>query len=73
MSGVADQPAHRRAERSRRRFREQHQDARRREGVRTFEAGLPAPLTLIEQRRLEGSDITLLRYACTAGARLPNL
>jgi dihydrofolate reductase len=38
------------------------------EGVRTFDAGLPAPLTLIEQRRLAGSDIVMLRYACSAGA-----
>jgi dihydrofolate reductase len=34
------------------------------EGVRTFEAGLPAPLALIEERRLAGSDIVMLRYAC---------
>lgn len=33
------------------------------DGVRTFEAGLPAPLTLLEQRRLEASDMVLLRYA----------
>jgi dihydrofolate reductase len=30
------------------------------EGVHTFEAGLPAPLTLIEERRLAGSAIVLL-------------
>jgi dihydrofolate reductase len=35
------------------------------EGVRTFEAGLPAPLTLLAQRRLAGSDIVMLRYALT--------
>jgi dihydrofolate reductase len=34
------------------------------EGVRTFEAGLPAALTLIEESRLAGSDIVMLRYAC---------
>ena len=34
------------------------------EGVRTFEAGLPAPLSLIEEHRLAGSDIVMLRYAC---------
>lgn len=33
-------------------------------GVRTFEAGLPAALALTEARRLEGSDIVMLRYAC---------
>jgi dihydrofolate reductase len=38
------------------------------EGVRTFEAGLPAPLALVEQRRLAGSDIVMLRYACGAPA-----
>jgi dihydrofolate reductase len=38
------------------------------EGVRTFEAGLPAALTLTETRRLEGSDIVMLRYACGPGA-----
>jgi dihydrofolate reductase len=37
------------------------------DGVRTFEAGLPAPLSLIEQRRLAGSDIVMLRYALPAG------
>jgi dihydrofolate reductase len=35
------------------------------EGVRTFETGLRAPLTLIEERRLAVSDIVLLRYAFT--------
>ncbi len=35
------------------------------EGVRAFEAALPNPLTLIEERRLAGSDIVLLRYACS--------
>lgn len=40
------------------------------EGVPTFEAGLPAPLTLTEERRLAGSDIVLLRYACTPRALL---
>ncbi|MDR7150107.1 dihydrofolate reductase [Hydrogenophaga palleronii] len=33
------------------------------EGVRLFESGLPAALVLIEERRLEGSDIVMLRYA----------
>lgn len=33
------------------------------QGVRTFETGLPTALALIEARRLEGSDIVLLRYA----------
>lgn len=33
------------------------------EGVRTFEATLPAPLALMEQHRLAGSDIVMLRYA----------
>jgi dihydrofolate reductase len=33
------------------------------DGVRTFEAPLPAPLALIEERRLPGSDIVMLRYA----------
>jgi dihydrofolate reductase len=37
-------------------------------GVRTFEAGLPAPLALIDERRLEGSDIAMLRYACGSRA-----
>ena len=36
------------------------------DGVRTFEAGLPAPMALIEERRLAGSDIVVLRYACAA-------
>jgi len=36
------------------------------DGVRTFEASLRAPLTLIEDRRLAGSAIVLLRYACAA-------
>ncbi|KQW44577.1 MULTISPECIES: dihydrofolate reductase family protein [unclassified Roseateles] len=36
------------------------------EGVRTFEAGLPAPLRLVAQRRLAGSDIVMLRYALPA-------
>jgi dihydrofolate reductase len=34
------------------------------DGVRTFEACLPEALTLIEERRLAGSDIVVLRYAC---------
>jgi dihydrofolate reductase len=38
------------------------------EGVRTFEAGLAAPLALIDERRLAGSDIVVLRYACSSGA-----
>lgn len=38
------------------------------EGVRTFEAGVPAPLTLIETRRLAGSAIVMLRYACASRA-----
>ena len=38
------------------------------EGVRTFEAGLPAPLALIEKHRLAGSDIVMLRYACAPRA-----
>jgi len=38
------------------------------EGVRTFEAGLPAPLALIDERRLAGSDIVMLRYACGSRA-----
>jgi dihydrofolate reductase len=38
------------------------------EGVRTFEAGLPAPLALIDMRRLAGSDIVMLRYACAPHA-----
>jgi dihydrofolate reductase len=33
-------------------------------GVRTFEAGLAEPLELVEERRLAGSDIVMLRYAC---------
>ena len=37
------------------------------EGVPTFEAGLPAPLALQEQRRLAGSDIVMLRYGLSAG------
>ena len=36
------------------------------DGVRTFEAGLHAPLTLIEDRRLAGSAVVLLRYACAS-------
>ncbi len=32
------------------------------EGVRLFEAGLPAPLALIEQRRLPDSELVVLRY-----------
>ena len=32
------------------------------EGVRTFEAGLPVRFTLIEERRIEGSDLVMLRY-----------
>ncbi|HUG22774.1 dihydrofolate reductase family protein [Piscinibacter sp.] len=39
------------------------------EGVRTFEEGLPPPLTLLEERRLAGSDIVMLRYACAAHHR----
>jgi dihydrofolate reductase len=35
------------------------------EGVRTFEAGLPAPFTLIEEGRLKGSDVVMLRYDST--------
>ena len=38
------------------------------DGVRTFEAGLPAPLSLIEERRLDGSDIVMLRFSC---AKIP--
>lgn len=38
------------------------------DGVRTFEAGLHAPLTLIEERRLAGSAIVMLRYACAPRA-----
>lgn len=38
------------------------------EGVRTFEAGLPEPLALMEMRRLAGSDIVMLRYACAPRA-----
>ena len=38
------------------------------EGVRTFEAGLPAPLALIDERRLAGADIVMLRYACGSRA-----
>ncbi|MFN0299450.1 MAG: dihydrofolate reductase family protein [Burkholderiales bacterium] len=38
------------------------------EGVRTFEASLPAPLALIDERRLAGSDILMLRYACGSRA-----
>jgi dihydrofolate reductase len=34
------------------------------EGVPVFEAGLPASLALIEECRLDGSDIVMLRYAC---------
>jgi dihydrofolate reductase len=34
------------------------------EGVRTFEAGLTAPFVLIEEKRLAGSDLVMLRYAC---------
>jgi hypothetical protein len=34
------------------------------EGVRVFEARLPAALALIEERKLKGSDIVMLRYAC---------
>jgi dihydrofolate reductase len=33
-------------------------------GVRVFEARPPAALTLMEERRLTGSDIVMLRYAC---------
>ena len=32
------------------------------EGVRTFEGGLATPLALIEERRLAGSGIVVLRY-----------
>ena len=38
------------------------------EGVRTFEAGVPVPLTLIEERRLAGSALVMLRYACASRA-----
>ena len=38
------------------------------DGVRTFGASLHAPLSLIEERRLDGSDIVMLRYTC---ARIP--
>ena len=34
------------------------------DGVRTFESALRAPLALMEARRLAGSDIMVLRYAC---------
>jgi dihydrofolate reductase len=34
------------------------------DGVRTFEAGMPATLALIDERRLAGSDIVMLSYAC---------
>lgn len=34
------------------------------EGVRTFEPGLSAPLKLLGQRRLAGSDIAALHYDC---------
>jgi dihydrofolate reductase len=33
-------------------------------GVRLFERSLARPLALVEQRRLAGSDIVLLRYPC---------
>jgi dihydrofolate reductase len=36
------------------------------DGVRTFEASLPAPLTLIGAQHLAGADIVLLRYSCEA-------
>jgi hypothetical protein len=38
------------------------------EGVRTFESRLAGPLTLVEQCRLAGSDIVMLRYSCGAPA-----
>ena len=38
------------------------------DGVRSFEAGVPEPLTLIEERRLAGSAIVMLRYACASRA-----
>lgn len=43
------------------------------EGVRTFEAGLQSPLTLIEERRLAGSAIVMLRYECAPRAHLCSL
>ncbi len=40
------------------------------EGVRTFETGLPAALELLEERRLAGSGIVMLRYACASAAHV---
>jgi dihydrofolate reductase len=38
------------------------------DGVRAFEQAVPAPLRLMNQRKLDGSDTVLLQYACSEQA-----